>query len=149
MTNKIKTISKKSLEWLMGEIEVWKNEGVIDTDQAELLKTRYKEEYESQLKNRPDYMMIIISIIGALLVGAGVILFFAYNWDKIPREVRTGTILFAMTAFYLGGYYIREKYKTYHYLGESFLFIGTMLFGSGIWLIAQMYNINAHFPNSQ
>ena len=147
MNEQKKTVSVKMLHWLLEEIESWRKEGVVSPEQAGQLKSRYQEQYEIQQKSRPDYMIMIISIVGALLVGAGVILFFAYNWDKIPKEVRTGTILLAMTVFYLVGYYIREKFDAYRYLGESFLFIGTMLFGSGIWLIAQMYNINAHYPN--
>jgi uncharacterized membrane protein len=147
MDEKKKTVSLKTLSWLLKEIELWRTEGVVSPEQAGQLQSRYRTQYESQEKGRPDMMTIVISITGALLIGLGVILFIAYNWDKISREVHTGMILSAMVIAYLGGYFIREKYPAYRILGEAAIFLGAIFFGSGIWLIAQMYNINAHYPN--
>ncbi len=147
MEEKKKAVSLKTLQWLMQEIDLWRTEGVVSPEQAGLLQTRYRTQYESLEKGRPDLMTTVISIIGALLIGLGVILFFAYNWDKIPREVRMGTILGVMVIAYLVGYFVRERFPAYRTLGEAALFLGAILFGSGIWLIAQMYNINSHYPN--
>jgi len=143
MSEKQRNISSKTIDWLLSEIGQWEKEALISPDQKEKLVTRYRAQKESSYH---DYTTLIISVIGALLIGMGIILFFAYNWDKIPRMFRLALILVTMSASYVGGMWGREKYPAYKGIGESFIFLGVILFGSGIWLIAQMYNIEIEYP---
>ncbi len=143
MDKKQSKLSSRTIQWLLQEITDWEKEGIINPDQKEQLRGRYQAEAASP---RTDYVTLIISTIGALLIGLGIILFFAYNWDKIPRVLRLALILVTMTASYIGGRWGRERYPDYKGIGEAFIFLGVILFGSGIWLIAQMYNIVIEYP---
>lgn len=120
---------------------------MVSTEEAARLKSRYRKKYDEQQRGRPDLMVIILSVVGALVLGLGVLLFFSYNWDEMPRALRMGIIIAGMVGAYVSGYLVREGKRTYRYLGEGLIFLGVALFGAGIWLIPQMYNVNAHEPN--
>lgn len=60
-------------------------DGLITADQAERIKARYALGSE-QGSNR---MLLVFAILGSLLVGLGIILIIAHNWDDLPRVART------------------------------------------------------------
>ncbi|MCL2632749.1 MAG: DUF2157 domain-containing protein [Coriobacteriia bacterium] len=69
-------------KWLRGEIDSWYKEGLIDNSTAAALNSRYPE---AKGTNR---IVVLFSIIGALLIGVGVILIAAKNWSRFPMNVR-------------------------------------------------------------
>ena len=84
---------KKHIKWLLGEIDLWVKEGIIEPVQATALKARYPAAAESVAWGR-----IIFFSIGAVLFGLGVILLFAYNWQGMHKFVKLGVILAASSA---------------------------------------------------
>lgn len=60
-------------------------EGVISAEQAERIRARYAGDGERS-GNR---MLLVFAILGSLLVGLGIILIIAHNWDDLSRSVRT------------------------------------------------------------
>ncbi|HBQ26653.1 MAG TPA: hypothetical protein DD791_09710 [Syntrophomonas sp.] len=124
--------------WVKKEIELWCSEGLISPDQAQLLSSRYpKTEFRATS---------ILPMLGAILLGVGIILFFAANWPIIPVAVKLILILSALfTCHYFAYKYRYEKNNVW--LGNSLLLLGGILFGAAIFLIAQIYNINAYYPN--
>jgi hypothetical protein len=77
----------------------------------------------------------------------GVILLFAYNWDKMHKFAKLGVVFGTMTAAHGTGLWLRRR-ESLRGFAESTLLLGTMLFGAGIWLVAQIYHISAHYPNA-
>lgn len=71
---------KKHIKWFLNEIDLWINEGIIAPDQGAALKARYPAPGESLAWGR-----IIFFSIGAVLIGLGVILLFAYNWQRMHK----------------------------------------------------------------
>lgn len=69
-------------KWLLKEIELWREEEIIDSDSAEKLKNRYSA------KSSSGTLTIIFSILGSLLIGTGIILIFAKNWYLMPRTMK-------------------------------------------------------------
>lgn len=136
--------------WLDGEIAAWEAEGLVTPEQADALRERYRGPAWSAggpADAAPQGRLVgTLAVLGAILVGAGVILFFAANWAKIPKAVRVAAIVGAMTASYLGGFeFIRRR--NYPRAGQGLILLGTILFGSGIWLIAQIFHLESHYPN--
>jgi uncharacterized membrane protein len=86
-----------------------------------------------------------LGILGALVAGFGVILFFAANWDDIPRPLRVVILLGGLVASYAAGFALREVFGRPN-IGHAFLFLGTLLFGVSVFLVGQMYNVNTHDP---
>lgn len=134
---------KKHIKWLLGEIDLWVNEGIIEPQQAAALRGRYPAPAEGVAWSR-----IIFFSIGAVLIGLGVILLIAYNWQQMPKFVKLGAILAALIVAHGAGYWFRRPASRHPTAGEGLHLLGTMLFGAGIWLVAQIYHIEEHYPNA-
>jgi uncharacterized membrane protein len=134
---------KKHIKWLRDEIALWVNEGIIGPDQGTALKRRYPAPAEDTAWGR-----IIFFSIGAILFGLGVILIFAYNWEKMHKFVKLAVIFAALIGAHGAGYWLKRTQSQYQTAGEGLHLLGTMLFGAGIWLIAQVYHIEEHYPTA-
>ena len=88
----------------------------------------------------------MLGILGALVAGFGVILFFAANWSDIPRPLRVLLLLSALVALFAAGFVLKEVRGTHPNIGHAFIFLGTVLFGASVFLVGQMYHVNAHDP---
>jgi uncharacterized membrane protein len=88
----------------------------------------------------------MLGILGGLVAGFGVILFFAANWSDIPRPLRVLLLLTGVVAFFAAGFVLKEVRGTHPNIGHAFIFLGTVLFGASVFLVGQMYHVNAHDP---
>jgi len=134
---------KKHIKWLRDEISLWVSEGIIGPDQGTALKRRYPAPAEGTAWGR-----IIFFSIGAILFGLGVILIFAYNWERMNKFVKLAVIFAALIGAHGAGFWLKRSRSQYQTAGEGLHLLGTMLFGAGIWLIAQVYHIEEHYPNA-
>lgn len=121
-------------------IEKWLKEGLIDNRQAGIMLADIEK---GSSENSSKKIIFTFSMIGAVLVGIGFILFMAANWQSISSIVKI--LMFAVLTFSsaLGGYYLKYENKMYPKTGASLLFLSTLIFGALILLTAQIYNINA------
>jgi len=129
-------------EWLRAELGRWQAEGLVDGALAQRILDRYPQTAER------GWGRIVFSAIGAVLVGLGVILFFAYNWQAIPKSVKLLLVFGAVTAAHGSAMAIARRAEASAALVEGLHVLGTMLFGAGIWLVAQIYHIDEHYPNA-
>ncbi|CAB1076743.1 hypothetical protein D1AOALGA4SA_4538 [Olavius algarvensis Delta 1 endosymbiont] len=134
---------QKNIKWLLAEIDIWLNEGLIGSDQAESLIRRYRESEQG-----PAWGRIIFFSIGAILFGLGVILLFAYNWERMHKFAKLAVIAMALLTAHGMGFWLRQSGGRYQAAGEGLHLTGTMFFGAGIWLTAQIYHINEHYPTA-
>ncbi|HRR06804.1 MAG TPA: DUF2157 domain-containing protein, partial [Victivallales bacterium] len=129
-----KIIENESKRWVAG--------GIIEQEQAQKILGLYPE----KKINGFNWGTLIFSSIGGIIFGLGVILFFSYNWDKLHRLFKLALILSALLSAEIIAFYIKFK-KEKTALSEGIFALGTMFFGGGIWLVAQVYNIDEHYPN--
>ncbi|MCX6992645.1 MAG: DUF2157 domain-containing protein [Kiritimatiellaeota bacterium] len=134
---------KKNLLWLKGELAAWVSEGIIASDQAEAIRKRYPEE-------TPGFAWgtIIFAGLGGVILGLGVILLFAYNWDQMPRFLKLALIAGVLGIVHAVAIRLHTRSERFKTLGEALGLLGTMIFGAGIFLVAQIYHIDEHFPNA-
>ncbi len=132
----------KEVRWLRDQTEVWAAQGVVSADQAARIRALYPEPAAGL-----PWAMLIFSGLGAVVVGLGVILLFAYNWDALARGVKLAVIFGAFAAAHGAGLWRLRSDPRWRGLGEALCVLGTMMFGAAIWLIAQIYHIEEHFPN--
>jgi len=133
----------KHTRWLQDQIGAWLDEGLIDASLAETLRARYPTGGQDI-----PWARIIVSSVGAVVFGLGIILFFAYNWADMGKFVKLGLVFAAVTAAHGAGFYLSGTANPKRGLVESLHVLGTMLFGAGIWLVAQIYHIDEHYPNA-
>jgi uncharacterized membrane protein len=128
--------------WLKEEVALWRADGVVDASTAQRILARYPETAER------GWGRIIFSAIGAVLVGLGIILFFAYNWQAIPKFYKLALVIGALLAAHGAGRWFARGSETNRGLIEGLHALGTTLFGAGIWLVAQIYHIDEHYPTA-
>ncbi|WP_299443420.1 DUF2157 domain-containing protein [uncultured Aquimarina sp.] len=97
--------------------------------------------YDQKQANKPNRLFTIFGIFGALLVGSGIILMLAHNWDDFPRMIKT---IFAFVPLIIGqcvaGFSIlKNKSRTWKEASGTFLFFAV---GASISLVSQIYNIS-------
>jgi uncharacterized membrane protein len=92
--------------------------------------------------------LAIISLLGAVLVAAGIILLVAAHWNEIPRGVKIAAGLALMLGFHGGGWWLREVQGTWRRTGEALHLVGSCLFLANIALVGQIYNMVSRPPNA-
>lgn len=111
--------------------------GIIDQDTAE----RIEQYYLTKAGPPQNKLVIVFGILGSLLIGMGIVLILAHNWDQLSRTVKT---VFAFIPLLAGqavcGYtLLRQRESTaWREAGSTFLIFAI---GACIALISQIYNI--------
>ncbi len=121
-------------------IKHWLEKGIISSDQAEAMRQSL---VEKKAEKNPDRLIVILGSIGAILLGLGVILFFAANWEKIIPLLRVVMLTTATFTVYYLSYYFKYQKKHYPKLGASLIFLAAFLFGAELFLIAQIYQVSS------
>ncbi len=122
------------------EISRWQKEGTIDTDLAQRLTAQYPLH-----ASRPNVSQAV-SIVGAVLVGLGAILFMAANWQEISVLVKLLAIFAAIHLSHFFGWRLSFEPGNRPKLGAALLLLGSIFYGAAIWLVAQIFNLDASFP---
>ncbi len=118
------------------EIEQLLADGVIDKGTADKI-TSYYQNKEAQKSSGSGH---IISILGALLVGAGFILLVAHNWDDLSRTLKIALGGLPLLIGYILCGYALVKDRVNKALNESAAVFTTMALGAFISIISQVYN---------
>jgi uncharacterized membrane protein len=131
---------------LLDETRLWQDRGIITAEQAASIAAEYDVPANLALdERRRSRLVSVLAILGSLLVGLGIILFFAANWDQLPRLLRLAIIMVGIPAVYGTGYWLRYV-KGYPRVGTAVLLLAAVLYGTGIHLIAQVYNFPVNDP---
>ena len=111
-------------------------EGVI----SEEIASKIEHYYNSQQTSSSNKLFTIFGIIGSLLVGLGIILILAHNWDDFSKPIKTtfAFIPLIVGQFIVGFSIIKKKSSTWLESSGVFLFFAV---GSSISLVSQIYNI--------
>lgn len=104
------------------------------------LAGKIEEYYVTKDAEKPNKLFMIFGVFGALLIGSGIILMLAHNWDDFSRVTKT---ILAFVPLLLGqvltGFSIlKNKSKTWKEASGTFLFFAV---GAAISLVSQIYNI--------
>lgn len=126
---------------LGNEIKSWAGENIISEEVAQQLIARYPASASR------SNAVAVLTIIGAVLVGLGTLLYIGANWKAIATLWKLAIIATAIVGAHFAGWKFRFEPGLRPRLGEAFMLLGSLFFGSGIWLIAQMFNIDVDFPN--
>lgn len=91
--------------------------------------------------------------IGVLLLGAGIVTFFVSNWAhmqpimKLQLLLGSLGILYLLAAVFFFIASLRSPLTPFkNTMGQTLLALGGIVFGANIFLIADLYNIQLHYP---
>jgi len=102
-----------------------------------------KEDSRGELQGKT---VRIILIVGAILVGAGIFSFIAANWQNMDKFTKIFAIFVSMITCNLAGWYFKEKTQNIK-TGYALIFLGTIIFGAGIFLVAQIFHTRGNWPD--
>ena len=129
-------------EQLSRESAAWVADGIVSAEQAAAIQGRY----ESAREERRGRATAALAAIGAIAVGFGVIGFFAANWEEMSHGLRLLLITVALAGTYGAAFHLRERTGRSPRVGEALYVLGVLLFGASLFLVGQMYNVEAHDP---
>lgn len=122
----------------------WQTAGIITAEQAAAILERY-ETGETGQASRGRLVSILVTL-GAVLIGLGVILFFAANWQELPKEAKLALMLVVVPLVYGAGYWARYR-QGYVRVGTALILLAAVLYGAAIHLVAQAYHVPVDSPN--
>jgi len=111
-------------------------EGVIDSSVA----ARLEKHYEGRQSNR-NWALTVFGLLGGLLVGLGIILLLAHNWDAFSRSTRTALAYLPLLAAQVIGGWIIFKRSGSSTRTEGAAVFWTLSIAAVIAMVAQIYHM--------
>ena len=131
-------MNRKALQWLYDELPTLVSEGVLTGEGAERLRQHYGE---GEPRSGRRIALTVCSILGAVLIGAGVILLLAHNWDDLSRAARTALSLVPLAAAQALAFWALATGRRSAAWREGLGTYLSLAVGAAIALVAQTYNI--------
>lgn len=145
-------VSEKFRRQLRACARKWREEGLISDAQYQQLSERYEfNTIDAIARNR--FIAILIGL-GALLLGIGVITLVRANWQVWSRELRISLLLGLFVTLNVSGFYLWRPPVSgslpiggwQQRLGQGLLFLGSLILGTNMALIGQMFYIRGSQP---
>ena len=130
---------QKHHQWLAQQLPDWINDDIISSEQAATLRARHPVTHTMGLGR------LLITGVGAIMIGLGVILLFAYNWSEMGKYLKLAVIFGALIGAHATAIWAEQRNKV---LSESLFALGTMLMGATIFLVGQIYHLDSHYPDA-
>lgn len=104
------------------------------------LADKIEQYYATKDVGKPNKLFAIFGVFGALLIGSGIILMLAHNWDDFSRLTKTilAFVPLVLGQILVGFSILKEKSATWKEASGTFLFFAV---GACIALVSQIYNI--------
>ncbi|QDV88145.1 DUF2157 domain-containing protein [Planctomycetes bacterium TBK1r] len=138
-------ISENQRVWLVGQLDDWQLQGVLSADQADRILDLYETQAELSERKRSTALLTLMGV-AALLVGLGALLLIGYNWNAMPDVLKL-LLIFGMIVGTQGAGFVLRFNRHATLLSEVVFFLGCLFYGAGIFLTAQIFHLNAHYPD--
>ena len=119
----------------------WIGSGLLDANTAARIRT-FEESERS--KEGLQWPVLLALGLGAVLLCAGMLLFVAAHWDELSPAWRFILVLLLTGLFPIAGALTTDRFPA---LAATFYAIGTICVGAGIFLTAQIFNLQEHWPS--
>lgn len=127
-----------NFKFMQKEIAAWQKEGLVSAELASTLSSRYENEQKGAF-------YFVARIISVIFLFISIILLIAHNWDEMSRLVRFAMVLAVFSVVQaVGLFYL---YKSEIWRARVWLFLASLLFGAGIVLVAQIFNLGEHMSD--
>ena len=137
---------------LTEEVGHWQADGLITDEQAAAILQRYAPADDVQpaepaggsaIGNR---VVSVIAVMGAALIGLGIIAFIAANWSEISTLAKLALMVVGTPVIYVAGWLLSYRFG-YSRIGTAVILLGAIAFGASIHLVAQTYHVPVNHPN--
>lgn len=137
----MRNVSERHKQWLMKELPLLESAGVLAPEAAGAVQAYYA----TQTRGGLPWAIIAFAVLGSLLIGSGIILMFAHNWESFSRPLRAalsfcpvvlGAALSLAARAKNGGTAWREAAGLFHSLAV----------GASVALVGQTYHLSGNLP---
>lgn len=139
------TVSDRFRQTLKRQLALWRREGIVSPEQADLLAGRYR--LEALGREGGNRLIFAIYMIGAALIACGVVSFVAWHWEGMAVGVKIALIVTTMLASHATGFYLWKVRPGHEKLGHALVTLGTLIFGANIGLMAQIFHVHSNWYN--
>lgn len=129
----------KGIQWLNAELPALVEQGILSPEVADRLRAHYAAQ---DTEARLPWALLICGVLGALLIGLGVILVIASNWADFPRTAKTGISFAPLIVGQLLSAYVLWFRRASAPWAEAVGVFHALAIGACISLISQTYHIS-------
>ena len=137
-------MAQRQIRWLYGELPKLIQGGILSEETAARLREHYGPPGAMSTRR---LAVVLCSVLGAMLVGSGIILLLGHNWEDFGRPLRT---LLSFLPMLLGQGLVawtllrKEDSMAWREASSSFL---ALSIGASIALVGQTYHIPGNLAN--
>ena len=117
-------------------LAMWERSGEIDSAHASRLRTSLASHDDPERANKIIWVLVSI---GALLVGGGLLLFIAGQWDQ-SAPLRRLLLLFLVYFLTVAGAALCDRQRL-HTTARGLWFLSSIAVGANIFLVGQVFNL--------
>src|SRR5437763_4800068 len=138
----MRSADRSGIRWLLAELPELVRSGVLNHETADALQRHYS----SHPGGEPRRIGFILSaVLGSLLIGAGIILLVAHNWDFLSRPVRCATAFMPLILSQTLAVFVLIRRKGSAPWRETAAIFNVAAIGTAIALVSQTYQIQGDF----
>jgi len=131
-------MSSRNIRWLYEELPTLVDRGVLRADDAERLRHHFGP---VEKRGSMNLALLAFGVLGALLVGGGIILLLAEYWDQLGRWQRTVVaVVPLLVSSLLAGWALRHRPSSPAWREGSATLLALML-GSAIAILVDTYRL--------
>lgn len=119
---------------------MWLTEGLVDDELAARLRASLEERDEPERANRLIWLLVSI---GAVLIGGGLLLFIASQWDQSSPVRRLG-LLFGIYVVIVAGAAVAERQQL-DITARGLWFLSSIAVGVNLFLVGQIFNLTLNY----
>ena len=130
------------IRWLYSQLPDLTARGVLTEQSAAALREHYGA---PKTRTSTSMVVAVTAVLGALLIGGGIILLLAANWDLFPRVVRTALAFLPLLASQaLGAFVLLRKTDAMGWR-EGAALLNSLAVAASIAIVSQIYHIPGEF----
>lgn len=122
-------------------------DGLLSSEQSVAVEERLVDEFIAP-STTSGRLSSLVGILGAVLVGAGIVYLVAYNWDDLGKGVKLATLFGTLFALHHFGFTLAERPGKYLRTGRALTSLGNITAGACIFLVAQIYHLQSDYPHA-
>ena len=134
--------NRSGIRWLRAELPELVSSGVLTPEAAEALERHYADQLPAESRR---IGFILSAILGSLLVGAGIILLVAHNWDFLSRPIRCAIAFTPLVLSQGLAIFVLLRRSESAPWRESAALLNVAAIGTAVALVSQTYQIQGDF----
>jgi hypothetical protein len=140
-----RSIPNADRAWLLTEIDVWRRAGILSAEQSGRIVDLY-ETSDEVAERKHSVAIFTLCSVAAVMIGLAVLLVVGYNWQAMTPTIKLTVLFGTLLGTHAASFWLRYR-KQWKLTSEVVFLLAGAFYGAMIWLIAQIFNIQSHYPD--